>query len=95
MIVLRFHGHKRYRCPDNCHGCFICEGGLYTCTRCGGAEASLPTDCPGKQIDHDLQDDIAAGQLDYRWREGWVLLDNRGNSINTDAYRDLSGERND
>lgn len=86
MTVLHFHGHKRYRCPSSCNGCFICEGGLYTCTRCGCAEASLPTDCPGLPVDHDLQDDIAAGQADYRWRDGWVLLDKHGQRVDIDAF---------
>jgi len=72
-LVLHFPRHKLYRCPPECEGCYVCRGGLTSCVRCGGAEASLPTDCPGHQIDHGTQDDIAAGLVDYRWREGgWV-----------------------
>ncbi len=82
-MILNFHGHHRYNCehadPDDSIGCCICEGGLFSCTRCGGAEGSLPTDCPGIQISHEMQDDIAAGNADYLWREGWVLLDANGN----------------
>lgn len=73
--VVNFPRHHRYRCRESCEGCCICDGGLYSCTRCHGAEASLPTDCPGEPMSHGLQDDVAAGLRDYRWREGgWVLL---------------------
>jgi hypothetical protein len=27
--------------------CQFCDGGLFACTVCDGAEGSLPTDCPG------------------------------------------------
>lgn len=77
--VVNFPRHRIYRCPPGearcIEGrCMICEGGLSSCTRCHGAEASLPTDCPGHPISHGVLDDIAAGLRDYRWREGWVLL---------------------
>lgn len=88
MTVLHFHGHKRLRCDglgDLCAAgrCYTCD--LYSCVRCGGAEASLPTDCPGAKISHEVQDDIAAGNTDYRWREGWVLLDAKGNPCDAGA----------
>ncbi len=92
MTVLNFHGHHRYRCQhiDPDIRCCVCDGGLYSCARCGGAEASLPTDCPGTRISHEMQDDIAAGNADYRWREGWVLLDANGNPC--DAGTLLGGD---
>ena len=81
MTVLHFHGHHRYRCDgtdEKCHAGYCAACQLYSCTRCGGAEASLPTDCPCVPISHELQDDIAAGNADYRWLAGWVLLDANG-----------------
>jgi hypothetical protein len=79
-IILHFHGHQRVRCDgtsDRCAGgyCMTCE--LYTCSRCGGAEGTLPRDCPGERMSEDAQRDVYEGRLDFRWREGWVVLQPR------------------
>lgn len=57
----------------NCgeEGCIVCEGGLGLCETCGGAESSLPTDCPGVKMTSEQMDAVSAGTLDYRsgaWR---------------------------
>jgi hypothetical protein len=46
--------------------CGICEGGLFLCTVCGGAEGSLPRDCPGVQMTPAQEDKVMSGDLDYR-----------------------------
>jgi hypothetical protein len=53
------------RC-DRDHGCPICDGGLALCTVCGGAEASLPHECPGYRMTADQEDAVQAGTLDFR-----------------------------
>lgn len=50
----------------------FCEGGLMLCTRCGGAEASLPTDCPGEQMWAVALDDVQDNRLNYLRGRGFV-----------------------
>lgn len=52
--------------------CMICDGGLAMCEVCGGAEASLPTHCPGEPMHPEVADEVQSGHLDYDVREGWV-----------------------
>lgn len=76
--VIRFPGHKRTRCRvvPECGGCMICV--LYMCDVCHGAEASLPTHCPGERMYCVQSDGVQDGSLDYRdgkwvfkcWDEG-------------------------
>lgn len=65
--------HTLFKCEQPCEKlhCMFCDGGLASCTICNGAEASLPTDCPGEPISDADQRDIMTGELDYRageWR---------------------------
>lgn len=57
----------------NCHDelCSICRGGLSVCDVCGGAEGSLPTDCPGRKLTQEECDRVFAGTADFRKGE-WV-----------------------
>lgn len=60
--------HKFHSC--NAESCFICEGGLADCVVCGGAEASLPTECPGSQMHSAVADQVQSGAFDFvdgRW----------------------------
>lgn len=66
MTVLRFPGHKWFHCPRECEGCMFCNGGLGLCVTCGGAEGSLPTECPGEQMTSRAQDEVYNGRLDFR-----------------------------
>lgn len=50
--------------------CMVCDGGLGICVICGGAEASLTTECPGYKIGHDTLDKVMASKIDFR--NGWV-----------------------
>lgn len=52
--------------------CMICDGGLALCITCGGAEASMPTDCPGYHMEDVVQDSVQMGEVDYDWKLGWV-----------------------
>lgn len=53
--------------------CNICDGGLAFCTVCKGAEASLPTECPGRPLDATEEAEIMAGALNFRAGK-WVQL---------------------
>lgn len=55
--------HVLHSC--NADQCFVCDGGLGLCTVCGGAEASMPTDCPGTKIDEAILDQIQRGEFDF------------------------------
>lgn len=51
-------------CGDTGH-CNICDGGLALCKVCGGAEASLPTECPGRRMTEQEELDVQTGCLNY------------------------------
>jgi hypothetical protein len=68
--------HKFHLCKRT--SCMVCNGGLSLCTICGGAEGSLTTDCPGKQLTGKEQDKIYAGSLDFR-DGSWVSAPNPTN----------------
>jgi hypothetical protein len=72
--VVRFPKHHLHRCDDE--HCYPCRGGLALCTICGGAEASMPTDCPGRPMEPYEQDWVQDGSMDYRRKQpgGWVCL---------------------
>ena len=38
---------------------------LALCRNCGGAECSLPTNCPGRKLTPEEEDDICNGKLDF------------------------------
>lgn len=46
--------------------CYVCSVELSLCIACGGAEGSLPTSCPGKQMTREQLDDVYAGKTDFR-----------------------------
>ena len=46
---------------------------LAKCRVCGGAEAALPTDCPGEHMTGPMLDAIQAGTSDFRGGK-WVAL---------------------
>ena len=39
--------------------------GIYICSVCRGAEASLPTECPGRRMTEKEQDKVQAMLIDY------------------------------
>jgi hypothetical protein len=59
--------NHRYEKHINCqaNNCPICDGGLAVCTVCGGAEGSLPTDCPQQKMTWEQQEAVFQGELDY------------------------------
>jgi hypothetical protein len=42
------------------------DDGLVHCKVCGGAEASLPTHCPGERMSEETESDVQNGLTDYR-----------------------------
>jgi hypothetical protein len=60
------------RCLDGT--CVVCGGGLAYCHTCGGAEGSLPTDCPGERMTELREQLVYDGVLDYVRGCGWVRL---------------------
>lgn len=55
--------HDLHKCNED--DCMICLDGLSSCNSCGGAEASMPTDCPGVRMTVDQIDAVQAGTLDF------------------------------
>lgn len=51
--------------------CVFCETGLALCVVCGGAEASMPTHCPGKMMTDLQAEAVQAGVADYSVVRGW------------------------
>lgn len=71
-MIIVFPRHKLSRCRRReCEGCGICRGGLALCVTCGGAEASLPRDCPGRRMSLVEQAMVQDGVLDYARGRGW------------------------
>jgi len=68
--VVRFPKHKLHRCESE--WCKACPGGLSLCQVCGGAEGTLPTDCPGVKMDEDTSNAVWSSRLDYVYGIGWV-----------------------
>ncbi len=56
--------HTMHACHED--ECFICNGGLALCNVCGGAEASMPTDCPGRRLTADELDAIQDGTINFK-----------------------------
>jgi hypothetical protein len=69
MVKLKHVWHK---CNED--DCFVCRGGLGLCTVCHGAEASLPTDCPGVAMTAEQQDAVQAGTLNYHQGKWWGAI---------------------
>lgn len=67
----RASSHDLHRCNEE--GCCVCEGGLAWCVTCGGAEASMPTECPGVAMTQGQQDEVQAGRIDFRGGQ-WCAL---------------------
>lgn len=80
--VYQFPRHRLYgRDVPCCHAdptdgdrCPVCAGGLALCAICGGAEGSLPTDCPGCRMMPEVAEAVYAGEVDYSARWGWVQI---------------------
>jgi hypothetical protein len=51
--------------------CYICDGGLAVCEVCSGAEGSLTTECCGKKLSFEQQNQIYAGILDFK-NNNWI-----------------------
>ena len=58
--------HTFYKCKCNQAYCQFCDGGLAHCTVCNGFEGTLPTECPGKKMTEQQEDDVWKADLDFR-----------------------------
>ncbi len=83
--------------PCDCHkdehrlSCNICDGGLALCVVCGGAEGSMPTDCPGVALAGSTLEAIYAGTTDFRdgeWINPGELADAKRDAQIADLSRD-------
>lgn len=59
-----FVAYKRSE-PSMPHDFHDREDGLAHCKVCGGAEGSLPWDCPGKEMPAETQEVVYVGLIDY------------------------------
>lgn len=59
--------HQLHTCPPDCDKefCNYCRGGLSLCDVCKGAEATLPTDCPGRVLTDGEKHAILLGEIDF------------------------------
>lgn len=69
-VTLEESGHVAYVCDsdhdDGRSHCQFCDGGLFSCTRCGSFEGMTTTHCPGRRMTGDEGDAVYAGKLDFR-----------------------------
>lgn len=65
------NGHVRQTCDPPCDASSCCACNLYCCGVCGGAEGSLPHECPGQGISTEDQQLIYKGTLDFRGGQ-WI-----------------------
>ena len=52
--------------------CPLCDGGLFICTVCNGAEGSLPSECPGRRMTPQESAEVYEGLVDFvkgKWQE--------------------------
>lgn len=66
--VIRLGRHYLHRQSHHAarETCFVCEGGLAYCVVCGGAEADLPSTCPGELMTELTRILVARGMVDFR-----------------------------
>lgn len=74
MTVVRWPNHLLHRRrdhtdPEDSETCQACI--LSLCKVCGGAEASMPTQCPGERMGYDLEQQVMRQEVDYDARRGW------------------------
>lgn len=75
-MIIRWPQHIRARCGGDHDGQELACCVLFLCRVCGGAEGSLPTDCPGARMSREQDDMVLAGELDFRSDRGWVSESN-------------------
>lgn len=71
-LVIFPRKHTPYKCPGGHWGepCMYCDGGLFHCTVCGGAEGSLTEHCCGRRMTNEEEAAVYAGTLDFRASQG-------------------------
>lgn len=56
------------------HELYDREDELAHCKVCGGAEGTLPSECPGRRLTETEEASVWAGRMDYRRAKWWVTL---------------------
>lgn len=87
--------HTWYKCTCGQPGCMFCDGGLGSCTVCGGFEGTLTTDCIGCRLQEPTLNAVWKGYIDFvdgRWRPGvrWQ----KGRLISWEEYANQLKEKN-
>ena len=62
--------HVKHECDEV--ECMVCDGGLFVCTVCGGAEGALTTECCGRRMSGAEINDVFNGKKNFifgRWME--------------------------
>lgn len=72
---------------DRCQACV-----LSLCLVCGGAEATLPSECPGRDLTNEEEDAIEAQRLDYEGGQ-WRVLDTKPKEYPPRNFEDWTPER--
>lgn len=67
--------HEYHSCND--HDCYVCNGGLASCTVCHGGEIELALDCPGRPLTDEERKGITDGTLQYYWERWWRSEDRK------------------
>jgi 5'-deoxynucleotidase YfbR-like HD superfamily hydrolase len=74
-VTMEQSGHVAYVCDGDHDGhCMFCDGGLFSCTRCGSFEGATTTRCPGRKMTAEEHDAVYDGRLDFRRKpdgSGW------------------------
>lgn len=74
--------HIWYKCTCNEINCMFCEGGLGSCTVCGGFEGTLTKECCGHRLDSFILDAIYKGGLNYISNE-WIVQELKENDFSS------------
>lgn len=82
--------HTWHTCECGEGTCNWCGGGLGWCTVCNCAEGTLPSHCPGASVPTEQQDEIYAGQRDFK--DGLWLNQPSGGVSSHWPNREMSAE---
>lgn len=73
-VVLQHQRSTHTDCQkEHCH---ICDGGLFVCSVCNGAEGELTTECPGYRVEASVLEDVHQGKRDFvggKWTTGSMV----------------------
>lgn len=56
--------------------CHICDGGLFVCAVCNGAEGELTAECPGYRVEPNVLEEVFKGERNFvagKWISGSMV----------------------